>query len=59
MKLSKKFSNLFFLGIKLDGVNLLYSKCHAINFKRGGSYISFADWIKKKKNHNKIEKQRY
>ena len=32
-----------------DSVKLLYCKCHKINFKRGGSYIHFLDWIKKKK----------
>ena len=32
-----------------DGVNLLYYKCHKINFKRGGSYIESPDWMKKKK----------
>ena len=31
-----------------DGVNLLYYKCHKINFKRGGSYIESPDWMKKK-----------
>ena len=30
-----------------DGVNLLYYKCLKINFKRSGSYIDSADWIKK------------
>ena len=29
-----------------DSVQLLYHKCHKINFKRGGSYDS-PDWIKK------------
>ena len=29
-------------------VQLLYHECHKINFKRGGSYIDFPDWIKKK-----------
>ena len=32
-----------------DSVQLLYYKCHKINFTRGGSYILFPDWIKKKK----------
>ena len=31
-----------------DLVQLFYYKCHKINFKRGGSYIDFLDWIKKK-----------
>ena len=34
-----------------DCVYLLYYKCHKINFKRGGSYIDFPDWIKNKKNN--------
>ena len=33
----------------LDSVQLLYYKCHDINFKRGSSYIDSPDWIKKKK----------
>ena len=28
---------------------MLYYKCHKINFKCGGSYIDFLEWIKKKK----------
>ena len=32
-----------------DSVQLLYYKCHKINFKRGGSYNDSPDWIKKKK----------
>ena len=27
----------------------MYYKCHKVYFRRGGSYIDFADWIKKKK----------
>ena len=38
-----------------DGVNLLYYKCHEINFKRGGSYIDSPDWIKKGKSDNTSE----
>ena len=30
-----------------DSVQLLYYKCHEVNFKRGGSYIDSTDWIKK------------
>ena len=30
-----------------DSVQLLYYKCHKINFKRGGSYIDSPEWIKK------------
>ena len=32
-----------------DLIQLLYYKCHKINFKRGGSYIDSPDWIKKEK----------
>ena len=32
-----------------DSVQLMYCKCHKVNFKRGGSYIDSPDWIKKKK----------
>ena len=31
-----------------DSVQLLYYKCHRINFRRGGSYVDSQDWIKKK-----------
>ena len=30
-------------------VQLMYCNCHQVNFKRGGSYIDFPDWIKNKK----------
>ena len=32
-----------------DSVELLYYKFYEINFKRGGSFIDYPDWIKKKK----------
>ena len=32
-----------------DSVQILYYKCHKVNFSRGGSYIDSPDWIKKKK----------
>ena len=32
-----------------DSVQLLYCKCHIVNFKLGGSYIDSPDWIKEKK----------
>ena len=32
-----------------DSVQLMYYKCHKVNFRRVGSYIDFPDWIKKKK----------
>ena len=31
-----------------DTVQLMYYKCHKVNFKRGGSYIDSPDWIKNK-----------
>ena len=40
-------------GFIFDCVNLLYYKCHRINFKRGDFYIDFLDWIKKHKGNNK------
>ena len=30
-----------------DSVQLMYYRCHKINFKHGGSYIDSPDWIKK------------
>ena len=32
-----------------NSVQLMYCKCHKVNFKRGGSYIDSPDWIKNKK----------
>ena len=32
-----------------DSVQLLYYKCHKINFRRGGSYTNSRDWIKNNK----------
>ena len=32
-----------------DSVQLMYYKCHKVNFKRSGSHIDFQDLIKKKK----------
>ena len=29
-------------------VQLMYYKCHKVNFKPGGSHIDSPDWIKKK-----------
>ena len=31
-----------------DSVQLMYYKCHKVNFRRGGSYIDSQDWIKMK-----------
>ena len=32
-----------------DSVELMFYKCHEVNFRRGGSYTDSPDWIKKKK----------
>ena len=32
-----------------DSVQLMYYKCHKVNFKRGDSYVDSPDWIEKKK----------
>ena len=37
---------------------LMYYKCHKVNFRRCGSYIDSPDWIKKKKSNNKSKKLR-
>ena len=34
-----------------DSVQLMYYKGHKVNFKRGGSYVDYPGWIKKKKNY--------
>ena len=44
LETSMKGSNVIF-----DSVHLLYHKSHKINFKQGGSYIDFRDWINNKK----------
>ena len=33
----------------IDLVQMMYYKCHKVNFICGGSYFDSADWIKKKK----------
>ena len=33
----------------LDSVQLMYYKCHKVNFKHSGSYIDSPEWIKVKK----------
>ena len=43
-----------------DSVQLMYCKCHKVNFRCGGSYIDSPHWIKKKKamvalNYGEIE----
>ena len=35
------------------------TKCHKIDFKRGGSYINSTDWIKKEKMDIKSNMQQY
>ena len=35
-----------------DSVQLIYYKCHKVNFRRCGLYIDSPDWIKKKKATN-------
>ena len=59
MILLMNFLSLFFeiligLGTSMRGsyffvnsVQMLYYKCHKVNFKSGGSYIDFPDWTKK------------
>ena len=32
-----------------DSVELMFYKCHEVNFRRGGSYTDSPDWIKNKK----------
>ena len=32
-----------------DSVQVMYYKCHRVNFMHRGSYINSPDWIKKKK----------
>ena len=44
LETSMRGSNFIF-----KSVQLLYYKCHKINFKRGWSYTDSLDWMKKKK----------
>ena len=44
LEISMRGSDIIF-----DSVQLMYYKCHKVNFSRGGSYIDSPDWIKKKK----------
>ena len=41
-----------------DLVQLTYCRCHKVNFRRGGSYIDFAEWVKKKKSNTESKKRR-
>ena len=36
-------------GFIFDSVQVMYYKCHKVNFKRGGWHIDSPDWRKKKK----------
>ena len=47
--ISKKFRNINGSSTSTISVQLLYYKCHKVNFCLGGSYIDSPDWIKKKK----------
>ena len=44
LETSMRGSNFIF-----DSVQLMYCRCHKVNFTRGGSYINSSDWIKKEK----------
>ena len=41
-----------------NSVQLMYYKCHKVNFRGGGSYVDSPDWIKnkKEKSNNKSKK---
>ena len=41
-----------------DLVQLTYCRCHKVNFRRGGSYTDFAEWVKKKKSNTESKKRR-
>ena len=51
LETSMKGSNFIF-----DSVELLYHKCHKVNFKLVGSYIECLNWVKKQESNNKSEK---
>ena len=51
LETSMRGSNFIF-----DSVQLMYYRCHKVNFRRGGSYIDSSDWIKKEKSNNKSKK---
>ena len=42
-----------------DSVQIMYCKCHKVNFRRGVSHIDCPDWIKKEKSNNKSKKYRW
>ena len=37
-------------------LQLVYYKCHRVNFRCSSSYIDSPDWIKKRKSNSKAEK---
>ena len=41
-----------------DSVQLMYYKCHKVNYKRGGSYIDSPNRIKNKKKQQQIQKMK-
>ena len=40
-----------------DSVQLVYCKCHKVNFRQNGSYIASPNWEKNEKSSNKSEKE--
>ena len=51
LKTSIRASNFIF-----DSVQMMYYKCHNVNFRRRGSYINSPNWTRKDKSSNKPEK---
>ena len=47
-KIPNWFRNMIGIDFVFDSIQLLYYKCHKINFKCGSSYIDSPDWIKMK-----------
>ena len=41
--------------VYFNSVQLMYYKCRKINFRRGDSYIDSPDWMKKKKQIQKVK----
>ena len=44
--------------LSFDSVQLMYYKCHKVNFRRGSSYVASPDWIKKAKINPKNEDEK-
>ena len=42
-----------------NSVQLMYYKCHKVNFRRAGSYIDSRVWIKKKKETINPKKKKF